>query len=947
MSSCIDKYEEVDADSKPSWLGGSIYSELEKPDQAKLSGSFTTYLRLIKDLDYAETLNRTGSKTVFPANDEAFERFFKSDNIFHVSSYEQLTLAQKKLLLYSSMLDNALLLGLLPNASNGGSEPMKGYALKHPTNISMIDTVMHISIADNMPQNTKYWPHFYKKGIDVACDENTPMLVHLTREYMIQNGISSTGDQSDFSIITGAPYTNGTAYVFNNRVLHGDVTCQNGYIHQMEDVVVPPGNMAEVLRRLDNTTYMSRVLDYFSVPYYSQKLTKYYNDWAKMNNKPEIDSLFTWHYLSSRSGEGSLNVEPDYAGGATLNSGQILSYDPGWNGYYPKPSQANSAVDYSVMDMGAFFVPSDEAVKKYFLPGGSGAYLIDIYGTAFTHKPNTEANLKEHLDSLYIKNPQVLSSFLKNLMKASFVETVPSKFSTVTNDAGEKMGLSVDLINKKNGKYDITIANNGAVYVINELISPDEYRAVLAPSSVYPDMKVMNWCVQDGHANGDYLGVDFKYYLLAMSANYAFFVPQDSAFNCWYLDPTSFGHVTGSTPTPKALHFFYDKEKKMLKCNRYNYNVTTGKVTGPAVEIRDIKTVKTQLVDILNYHTVVLNQGEVIGNNHYYKTKHGGTIYVDGNFENGRVMSGWQMTGNLLGRSLENDTLFRAPRIKKIYDQKNGNTYRLDRVIQPPHQSVYAVLSSHPEKFSEFTSMCNGFGDGGSELLSWAGISAEEKKDASGKKLGYSDQDMYVIFTRNYKLGSTSREEACLDYNIKLFNTYNYTLFAPDNNAMQIAYNNGLPQWANVSELYNKYAELDPERTPSDEEMADKARAKAYIKVMNDFVRYHFVTGSVYADNTVEGGWKQSLSTDAAGVAKEVNISGGGNKLYVTDVAGNTVEVNATDVSKLSNAMTRDYWFNDSKTKATAIETSSFCAVHQISKPLCGNSNGRFLSRRK
>ena len=94
MSSCIDKYEEVDADSKPSWLGGSIYSELEKPDQAKLSGSFTTYLRLIKDLDYAETLNRTGSKTVFPANDDAFERFFKSDNIFHVSSYEQLSLAQ-------------------------------------------------------------------------------------------------------------------------------------------------------------------------------------------------------------------------------------------------------------------------------------------------------------------------------------------------------------------------------------------------------------------------------------------------------------------------------------------------------------------------------------------------------------------------------------------------------------------------------------------------------------------------------------------------------------------------------------------------------------------------------------------------------------------------------------------------------------------------------------
>ena len=96
MTSCIDKYEEVDADSKPSWLGGSIYSELKNPNQARLTGTFNTYLRLIDDLGYAETLNRTGSKTVFPANDEAFKRFF-SDNQWGVGSYEELTEAQKKL----------------------------------------------------------------------------------------------------------------------------------------------------------------------------------------------------------------------------------------------------------------------------------------------------------------------------------------------------------------------------------------------------------------------------------------------------------------------------------------------------------------------------------------------------------------------------------------------------------------------------------------------------------------------------------------------------------------------------------------------------------------------------------------------------------------------------------------------------------------------------------
>ena len=105
MTGCVEKNELVDADEKPSWLGGSIYQELKNPSY--LEGTFSTYLRLVDDLGYAETLGRTGSKTVFPANDEAFQRFFQS-NKWGVSSYEQLSTAQKKLLLYNSMLDNAL-----------------------------------------------------------------------------------------------------------------------------------------------------------------------------------------------------------------------------------------------------------------------------------------------------------------------------------------------------------------------------------------------------------------------------------------------------------------------------------------------------------------------------------------------------------------------------------------------------------------------------------------------------------------------------------------------------------------------------------------------------------------------------------------------------------------------------------------------------------------------
>ena len=115
MTSC-EKELLVPEDSKPVWLGASIYEELRNGKH--LSGTFNNYLRLVDDLGYAEVLSRTGSKTIFPANDEAFERFFrncpyKKANGEPVRAYGDLTEGMKKQLLYSSMLDNAMLAGML------------------------------------------------------------------------------------------------------------------------------------------------------------------------------------------------------------------------------------------------------------------------------------------------------------------------------------------------------------------------------------------------------------------------------------------------------------------------------------------------------------------------------------------------------------------------------------------------------------------------------------------------------------------------------------------------------------------------------------------------------------------------------------------------------------------------------------------------------------------
>lgn len=892
MTSCIDKDEPVDSDRKPASLGGSIYEELKNPNQDHLTGTFNTYLRLVDDLNYSSTLSRTGSKTVFPANDEAFKRFFQS-NKWGVTSYEELSNSQKKLLLYSSMIDNALLVGMLSNVSGGTDGITAGLGLKHPTSVSVIDSIAHYYDPTQMPANNSWWKKYFKTGIDVVCDNTRPMMVHFTREQMVNNNITTIGDNSDFSILTGEAYDEASkpAYIFKDRIINRDVTCMNGYIQQLQDVLLPPGNMAQVLRDENETSIFSRMLDYFAAPYYDAATTNQYNDWAVANNAPLKDSIFQVRYLSSRSQNASLVVDPS---GNTMGQGRYLTYDPGWNQYYPAHANTSS-IDYSITDMGAMFVPCDAAIKKYFLPGGNGAFLIDIYGA----KENTEANLLENLDSMYVKNPQVISAFIKNLQKNSFVETVPSKFASIINDASENMGMNLGYLKQNSdGKYDIKIANNGVIYILNDMIAPDEYQAVLAPASSYPDMRIMNWAIQDRK----YLGVDFKFYLLAMSANYAFFIPEDEAFNAYYIDPASLGHAK-----PEVLHFYYNEKKNpAVRCDRYYYDVASGTLGDRIGEVSDITQRSSQLVDILNYHTVLLESGEEFGHNKYYKTKHGGEICLQGNGQAGSsVVSGAQIDNGA------------APSvIKAVYNEKNGKAFRISNIIQAPQNSVAKTLKNN-DQFSEFYEACSGFS--ATDILKWAGISDETNS------FGTTEQDQYIIFTSTYGTGKNAIKKACLDENVKMFNTYNYTLYAPDNAAMEEAYANGLPRWSDIQALFEKYGDEAPDNV--------RAEVLEQIKAIKEFVRYHFQSISLYADKTVEGGTYQTLATNELGLAREIKVSGGNDKIVVTDGANIQHVVDANASGKVANAMARDYWFNNSAQSATAITTSSFCAVHEISKP--------------
>lgn len=902
-TACTDDYDLDDEGNYPSWLGGSIYDALKNPNQELLTGTFNNYLRLVDDLGYTETLSKTGSKTVFVANDSAFNNFY-ANNTWGVKRYEDLSISQKKMLLYGSMLDNAILLELLSNVSDGGTSINSGIAMKHTTGLNVIDTVTVVYSPDGqgiMAANNSYWDKYRSRGMNLVMDGTRPMMVHFTQEQMTANNITTEGAGSDFEVITGSRYDsdNPTTYIFRDRVIKSDVTCQNGYIQQLEDVLVPPGNLAELIRTNGESNIFSRMLDRFSAPFYDASTTTSYNDWAQANGYSLKDSIFQKRYFSSRSQGSTLTTDPN---GTTF--AYPLSYDPGWNTYTNGESGSNALADIAAM-----FVPTDDAMKEYFLPGGSGEFLIQRYGSY----ENTEQNLVQNIDSIPLN---IVQAFINNLMQPSFISSVPSKFSNVMDDASDPMGITTENINKKaDGTYDVQIANNGVAYMLNKVFAPNRYVAVSAPALLNTDMKIMNVAIDDGNGSSPLgYGINFYAYLLAMSANYGLFIPTDDAFGNsrdwkakrqYYVDPAYLGH-----DQPRALRFYYTNKSPYIACSSWQYDPKTNTI-GDSIGVVNKSSFQTQLTDILNYHTIVLNTGETLGGNKYYKTKHGGTIKIDGVTEGNYVRSGAQI-----------DNGEEPCKITKVYNQENGVTYAIDHIIQAPEKSVYSILCDNEAnpQFSEFSALCNYLNM--DECMDFASDIFAQVNSVTNKKR----HDAYHTFASLRGLTD----------NVNYFNSYNYTVFAPNNEAMRKAYAEGLPKWEDIYALYEKYNREDnPESKETAQYQADRDKALAMVEEINSFIRYHFMDNSIYADNSIETGEYSTSCADSLGVKSKLTISQNArNTLTVTDIKGNSVTINADGSTGMVNQMTRDYVFNTTARAANQISTSSFAVIHEISTPL-------------
>ncbi len=948
--SCQDDY--ILDETRPSFLGGSIYDEL------KSRNKFNYTVRLIEDLGYKEVMSKTGSKTLFVAPDAAYEEFFKN-NQWGVHSYEQLTDAQKRILFNGAQLNNAYVIEMMGNADNGD----KNLALRQNSAAAVVDSVRWWR-PEELPTNYSqvegekhYWDRFKGdkgKSILMATDDSEPMMTHFVENNMKEQRIK----RSDVAFIVGdkegwSESDPTRAYVFGNRVVEQDVVCLNGYFHVLDKVLVPPSSMAEEIRSNGSTNIFSHILDRFSAPYYDATLTENYK--ALHNNS--VDSIFEKRYFAINTKSGRLITGPDRV---VNNDFPLLTYDPGWNSYKPEGGTEKEK------DMGVMFVPSDKALEDYFLRG-AGKVLIERYGLKGVEV--NEANLMKHIDQIPL---DIVQPLVNNLMKPSFNESVPSKYLTIMNDARDPMFPLRDYPSEAAYKSVIdktVLANNGVVYVMNRVVSPADYASVLAPALYSSNTQVVRTVVRadDSFVQGsDYakapLQQYFSTYLKAMQSRFSFFVPTDEGLkNYGYIDPASMvrnrqvyyrwepTNTRGAGSGVKTLGIRQLAYRLNLKTGpqakdpeERNYH-HEGHVTidqGPGY----IK--KKLLIEMVNHHIVVHGDKDadgLDGSRKYLLSREGAPIIVEHKGNETILMGG---LAEQLQPLLQNQNENYRSKVIAVYDQTrktngygNGMTYLIDRPLQATTRTAHYILRNNTN-YSEFLKLCEGLT---TNVLDKAGLydslKAKKLDDAAGKereKIALK----YYIFVAGNKAGQVFNAGAKDDKLVRFFNNYRYTIYAPTNEAVKAEVTKGLPTWETIEKYLtdNLQAEVKLADDKSNQKEVDavnkhnseiKIKAQAMITTLVNFLKYHFQDESVFVDG-VSSSQKYSTSSvnNETKVYMKLDVTQTPNSIVLKDESGQTIPVVAP-----YNQLVRDANF-DRESAPQYIRSSSYAVVHTIGKAL-------------
>ena len=220
--------------------------------------------------------------------------------------------------------------------------------------------------------------------------------------------------------------------------------------------------------------------------------------------------------------------------------------------------------------------------------------------------------------------------------------------------------------------------------------------------------------------------------------------------------------------------------------------------------------------------------------------------------------------------------------------------------------TVYDQLAAHPKYFGKFLELLEG-----SPLL-------ETKHDMG--------------------TGDPNQDKACGGTNISVFNTYHYTIYVPDNEAIEQLQKEGkLSSWEQV----------DEDHQAGNEEKA----ASDSLNIVN-FLKYHIQDNALYIGAQNESGdfetslinkktrrfymVKSQLKDDEIEVLDAVDQENAKNGIDTKHYVKKISYIDDDGIQRdLYNIQAREYMYNNNDAlTATELYTTSSAVIHLIDKPL-------------
>lgn len=454
--------------SRPNDLEAPIYQQLEA------HGNFTNLIELIDKAGYKDILGKAGYWTMMAPNDDAFTNYFQEQGISGVSSIDSLTASKivKYALIYNAFRTERL----SDYQSSGGWQEDMSFRRRTAFYDGFLEKTINgtpmVIVGSN--RNNSEGGDYYISG-----DNNNKYVTYFTEEYMNTSGLGSYDYNYFFPNDTYTGFN-----VLNAEVVQADIVAENGIVHEVSKVLLPPLNIDQKLEETSNYSLFRQLLETNLVTYvFDQEATTTYQNYTKATNQVYVKvydpalafSLNNENYLKEEDNDGQRdaytllvpenNVLQEFIDEVLLKNYPSLSQLPKYiyvdffnahiisNAAWPSkiPSLSNAldeniridvgmdVIEAEILSNGFFYGTSKVQASNLFYSVYTSAYL-DPQFTLATRLFNDGSGYREIISNIYsnytlfLPSDEVLMNlgYNYNIDRSEWVYTSPLTGNTVS-----------------------------------------------------------------------------------------------------------------------------------------------------------------------------------------------------------------------------------------------------------------------------------------------------------------------------------------------------------------------------------------------------------------------------------------------------------------------------------------------------------------------------------